>query len=469
MRTAVAVWAGKGTRWLLRRLGREATSLPGMVSRLVSPTILQDLSRQAARGVVLVTGTNGKTTTARMVAAALSHAGRRVVHNRAGANLPAGLVAALVEHADLLGRLQAEEVLLEVDEATLPAVAPRLQPHVVTVTNFFRDQLDRYGELSRTVHLVGEGLAALGAAGTAVLNVDDPLVVTLLDKPRRAVGYGVDAPAEAGGEPAEVVPREATVCPRCGGPLRYACRHYGHLGHYRCPRCGFSRPEPAVRLLERREGEDGQQLKVAVDGRVAEVHVPLLGRYNAYNVLAALATAHALGLDVAQAASALRGFRPSFGRMEVLTLPGGARAVVALVKNPIGLTEVLHALVARKGPRAVLFLIHDLPADGTDVSWLWDADVEILAEETGIRVHACGGLRGADMAVRLKYAGVPPERILLLGESRSALAEMLRSAEAGEEMWILPTYTALLEVRRELFSRGLVESPFGEVRRSPSR
>ena len=453
-RLAGAVLAGRAASALSRRLGRGGgTVIAGHVVPRLAPDALARLSAALPGGVVLVSGTNGKTTTSRLLARVLVESGHRVVHNRAGANLLTGLVTALVHDANLGARPRAEIGLFEVDEATLPHALPPTRPRVVVLTNIFRDQLDRYGEVDYVAEVWRRALSDPPAASTLVLNADDPLVASLGAVHRGPVLYfGVEAPAL--GTPGAAHAADARLCTRCGAPLAYDLGYYGHLGHYRCPACGLARPRPAIAAVEPLQlTPTSTQLQVDTPvGRLA-LTLPLPGLYNVYNALAATTGALALGVEPEGVARGLARFSAAFGRLERVAV--GDRAVsLALVKNPVGCTEVLRTLVVDPAPKTLLVAINDLFADGTDVSWLWDADFELLAGHVARAV--CSGTRAADMALRLKYALVEPERLTVEPDVARALQEALAQTPPGGTLHVLPTYTAMLALREALHRQGAV-------------
>ena len=392
----------KAVIWLSRHLGRGGGSaLPGLIAERLTPDIAARLSRTLTDGVVIVTGTNGKTTTTKMLASVLESSGRRVLANRSGSNLSRGIVSTLVEHATLGGRLSADIGVFEVDEAAVPAVAAALRPRLVLVLNLFRDQLDRYGELDTTAALIGSALAAGHA--TVLLCADDPLVAGLsqtVSDPGRVVFFGVEAPAVA--RLAHDLAADSDHCPLCGAPLVYHHVFFGHMGHYACPTGHFTRPRPTVALtafvphdeagsaltiqVNRRlspsavlpNPADGAEQPTPADADVVAFDLRLPGLYNAINALAALAAAAVLGVDLPAAAGALAEVEAAFGRVEQVTVDG-RRLYLLLIKNPTGFNQVLQTFLAGKTGRRVLILINDNFADGRDVSWLWDVGFEDLA------------------------------------------------------------------------------------------
>src|SRR2546430_1493108 len=315
-RAMAALWAGKLTAGLSRGLRRGGgTTLPGDVSRWVDPRILTTLSRSLDQGAVAVTGTNGKTTTAALLRHILEAQGRRTVANQAGANLIYGVTAAMVNRAAWSGRLDANVGLFEIDEASLPRLVQEIAPGTIVVTNLFRDQLDRYGELETTAAHIRRALTQGPEGVTAVLNADDPMVAALGDGLPRVVYAGLDDPSLL--QPQLSHGADAKFCPRCGSAFIFDGVYFGHVGHYRCPRGDFARPEPDVRATSVSiNGMDGMRLRVTDGSQEASVVIPLSGLYNAYNVVLAVAAARALGVPVAHSAAALRDFTPPVGRME---------------------------------------------------------------------------------------------------------------------------------------------------------
>ncbi len=458
-RTLAALWAGKGTAMLSRGLRQGGgTTLPGDVARFLDPHILVRLGSGLELGSIVVTGTNGKTTTAALLRHILEKAGIHVAANRAGANLIFGVTAAVLDSASWAGRVRAHAGLFEIDEASLPQVVEELRPRAVVVLNLFRDQLDRYGELERTAALIGRALRALPQESRAVLNADDPMVASLgKGLEDRTVYFGLEDPDLGTSRLPHAA--DAKFCPRCGTALTFARVYLGHVGNYRCPRGDFDRPVPALRGMRLRLiGLDHLELALA-DGEAAEVTVPLAGLYNAYNVLAALAGASAAGLPLAQAAAALRDFQPAFGRLERVTLAGHP-VYLMLAKNPTGFNEVLRTAMEFGGGRDFLLAINDRVADGQDVSWLWDVDFERLR---GQAEHiTVAGDRAGDMALRLKYSEVAPETVMVVPDStghwQAAWDQALARTPEASPLFVLATYTAMLELRQVLVRRRAVRA-----------
>ena len=430
----------------LRASGRGATSLPGKLLLAVEPGAIGRLARTLPEGSVVISATNGKTTTASFAAAILDAAGIATVHNVAGANMAGGVASALLER-----RRGARLGLFEVDEFWLDRVSADLQPRAILLGNLFRDQLDRYGELET----IRERWGALLASSSAqlVANADDPLIADLGRDRAATVYFGVEDPGAATGSPLSHA-SDSTRCANCGAAYEYEHVYIAHLGVYRCPNCGRSRPLPQVSAHSvRLDGLRGASFQLRTPLGTINVTTALPGLYNVYNALAAAALATALGLAPELIAEALAGAEAVFGRGERVSL-GATELSILLVKNPAGANEVLRLLGAQEGAHDVLGVLNDRIADGRDVSWIWDADFETLAPR--VRHATCAGTRAAELALRLKYAGVPVERITVTPALGEALDGAL--ARAGRELYALPTYTAMLALRELLRSRGQVES-----------
>jgi lipid II isoglutaminyl synthase (glutamine-hydrolysing) len=424
------------------------TTLPGRVLLKLAPDAIARLGTALER-VTLVSATNGKTTTAAMLSAVLAADGRRPVHNRAGSNMTWGVATALLEQ-------QGDEGLFEVDEAWLPKVAAQLDPDLIVLANLFRDQLDRYGEIEAIADQWGETVARRSARTRFVLNADDPLVADLGRLPggERREGvlfFGVEDRRQALPELQHAF--DAKHCRRCGHPYSYARAFVGHLGHYSCPSCGAERPAPDVAATAvELHGMSGSAARVRIPGGEIDLELPVPGLYNVYNALAAVAAGIELGVEPPGIEGALKGMRTAFGRVETIAV-GRKRVSILLIKNPAGANEVLRTLrlEAADGELDLWVGLNDRIADGRDVSWVWDADFELLAGS--VRRVTCAGRRAPELALRLKYAGWPGSAIRVEAEIESSLDRALE--EAPSRLFALPTYTALLELHRLLSARGL--------------
>jgi lipid II isoglutaminyl synthase (glutamine-hydrolysing) len=440
---------------LSRLRGGEATSVPGKVLMRLEPGAIGALGGRLARGSVLVSATNGKTTTAAMAASILTHEGVGLVHNRAGANMAGGVASTLLAAAGPGRTIAGELGLFEVDEMWLQGIAAQLHPRVILLGNLFRDQLDRYGELESIAERWAETVRdGPGLDSQLVLNADDPMVADLGREREGVLYFGVEDDSLALPHMAHAA--DAKHCRRCGAPYAFEVVYLGHLGHYRCPACGLARPVPALRATNvRLEGVRAARFTLHTPTAEAEIALPLPGLYNVYNALAAAALAHSLGIGLEGILAGLQSTRPAFGRGESVLIgdPAHPRELrILLVKNPAGANEVLRTLALEPGEHDLLGVLNDNIADGRDVSWIWDADFELLAGR--LRRATCSGTRAAELAVRLKYAGVEPERIRVLPDLSTALAAAREDAPpGGAPLYALPTYTAMLSLR-ELLSAG---------------
>jgi len=440
----VALWAGKIITMGLLVTGKKGTTLPGKIANWIDPEIMRHLSVAYSDGIIMITGTNGKTTTANLLASIIRQSGEKFAFNQAGANLVTGITGALIQDTRWSGQARASLALLEVDEATVPKFCAQVSPSLAIVTNFFRDQLDRYGELDTTVRMVRESLPQ---ETVLVLNADDPLVAQFGTNHPKAIYYGVERTPDSRSESQET--REARFCPLCGTELDYTLFHYGQLGIFNCTGCGFHRPVPEI-LAQNVRPEDGLLLfRVGV----TSFTLSLQGYYNLYNALAAITAARQLGLNDGLIEKGLREFVPQAGRMERFYLPEG-EITLTLVKNPTGFDQVIQTMLGVDKPLRILIGINDLAADGRDISWLWDVNFERLGRhESRINQVICTGLRAEDIALRLKYAGVSVEKLVIEHTLAEALNRFQASRSEEEVSFVLPTYTLLFPLREILEDR----------------
>jgi lipid II isoglutaminyl synthase (glutamine-hydrolysing) len=443
----LAVLAGKVSAATIRLLGAGmGTNLPGRFARRLSPRILADLSSQPRMGSVAVTGTNGKSTTAGLISAILRTAGYKLVHNRQGANLVTGITASLVDAADWSGQIDADFGVFEIDEAALPVVAREIPLKTILVTNLFRDQLDRFGELDTTARLIETGIQINNS--WAVLNADDPNVCQLISSGERTY-YGVGSIESCA--ITEYEPAELAYCSKCGAEIEYASKSYGQLGCWHCSKCDHKRPELDCYATNIRTLASTSIFDLHWQGESLEIELNLPGLFNVYNAVAACALALKLGISLPAVKDGLKEYTTLFGRSEKITL-NGKSAIIQLIKNPAGASQTIQALV-NEPKLQVLIAINDNYADGRDVSWLWDADFEPLA--TLSCKFIVSGHRAEDMAVRLKYAGVDEKQIECVPPLAKALEKAFENCSAGETLWILPTYTCLLDLQKILKRLGL--------------
>ena len=449
MRLAAGLAAARAVGGLARATGRGGgTSLPGKVLTRVEPHAIERLAARLPRGSVVVSATNGKTTTAAMISSVLERAGTRLVHNRAGANMAGGVASALAAAARRGGRvLDGDLGLFEVDEFWLGPVVEEVEPRALLLANLFRDQLDRYGELETIADRWAAIVAARPAGTRLVLNADDPLVADL-GRAGGALYFGVEDGSLALPELQHA--SDSKHCRRCGHAYVYETVYLAHLGRYHCPNCGQRRPEPEVAALAvELHGIRGAGFTLRAGGEERHVELPLPGLYNVYNALGAAALCLALDVSLDQVVAGLEAVAPAFGRAETIDL-GGRPTSILLVKNPAGANEVLRTLTLEGRDLDVLGVLNDRTADGRDVSWVWDADWELLAPH--VRRMTCSGTRAAELALRMKYAGLDAQRLHVVDGLADGLDAAL--ADGDGPLFVLPTYTALLELRELLARRG---------------
>lgn len=457
-RLALSVVGAKLAGSAIRRIGKGGgTAAPGLVAERIDPGLLTKLSAQLPHGALVIAGTNGKTTTTRMIADILQANAWQVVHNRSGSNLVRGVVAAYVNQTSATGRIRGDVGVIEADEAALPELVRRIQPRVILLNNLFRDQLDRYGELDTIAKSWKTVMQQLTPATTVIVNADDQTLVALTDDtPATRICIGLN---EANHR-LESLPHaaDAAVCRVCGADLAYRALYLSHLGEWYCTGCGRERPALDFSAGDiALNGDQNVDMTITENTESHRVSVGVPGLYNAYNALAAAAVTRVTGVEWDVISPTLAAFQSAFGRIERIQYQGKS-ITMALVKNPTGFNEVLRMLTAGDGSlqHPTMMCINDLDADGRDVSWLWDVDFELLAQGAG--EISTTGIRGADMANRLKYAGVPVERIHPLGENLvSAFDTFVASVPEGGSAYILPSYTAMLSLRKSLADRGVVQ------------
>jgi UDP-N-acetylmuramyl tripeptide synthase len=446
IRLAAGVAAAKAVGTLARTAGRGGgTSLPGKVLTRIEPHAIRRLASRLEQGSVVISATNGKTTTAAMVASILERTGARLVHNRAGANRAGGIASALADASRRGGRaLDGDLGLFEVDEFWLGAVAEEVEPRAMLLGNLYRDQLDRFGELE----IIADRWAAIVRDRPGlVLNADDPLVADLGRHAPDPTYFGVEDDRLALPELQHA--SDSKHCRRCGHAYSYSAVYLAHLGHYRCPNCGQERPAPAVTATD---VELNGIKSAAFTLRGRRVELPLPGLYNVYNALGAAALTLGMGVELDDVVAGLESVAPAFGRAETLDL--GRPTSILLVKNPAGANEVLRTLALEGERLDLLGILNDRTADGRDVSWVWDADWELLVGS--VRRFTASGTRAAELALRMKYAGLDAARIDVVEELEAGLDHALRNGEGP--LYVVPTYTALLELRELLTRRGQAEA-----------
>ncbi|WP_392478888.1 MurT ligase domain-containing protein [Nostoc sp. C110] len=435
LRLGFAVSVAKSVTFIVRSLRLGAASvLPGSIARRIEPRLLELLSQQVKNGVILIAGTNGKTTTALLLCTILERKGFRVTHNSTGANLENGLMTALLESTNLLGTLNTDYAILEVDENIVPRVLKPLQPRIILCLNLFRDQLDRYGEVDTISKRWTKVISTLPTETVVIPNADDPTLSNLGQQlPQRVLFFGLNEPEHY----LEAIPHavDSIYCPKCGHSLDYKGVYLSHLGDFTCPKCGFTKSKPTL------ESSEWSQI--------------LVGLYNKYNTLAAATAAIELGVDEATIRDTINNFQAAFGRAEDLVI-NGKRVRILLSKNPVGTNETIR-VVTQSTDKTTLLVLNDRTPDGTDVSWIWDVDTEKLVERGGTLVVS--GDRVYDMALRLRYSQKSLEssiNLIVEEDLRQAIATALEHTPENETLHILPTYSAMLEVREVLTGRKIL-------------
>ncbi len=506
LRAGLAVVAGRAAGAISRRLHLGGgTSVVGVVAQRIYPKIIEHMAAQLEHGNVIVTGTNGKTTTSGFIAAILRNSGLRVWHNREGSNLMRGVASLFVIRAKPNGQLRRSGKraisILEIDEATIPQIVNALEPRVAVFHNLFRDQLDRYGEVDSIISRWRQAISQMPASTILVLNADDPSIANLgTGFSGKVVYYGIDDPSldlqRQRGDSQQYQVSDARTCPNCGHEYTYDQRFYSHIGHYRCTHCDLRRPQPDIRVIKvQLDSFDRHRITIEHATQQHELIVPLPGLYNVYNALAAITAAQAVNADWPAITTGIEQSKPAFGRGELIQAEERTICLL-LAKNPTGFNEVLRTLFSEGLTRHILFILNDNIADGQDVSWIWDVDFERAAGQTQTLVVS--GTRALDLAIRLKYAGIAQKNMTIIphfplkGERdtrqtrqqriankkqtehqtppvseqrnsqiaksyglKSALDTALQQTPVGETLFIVPTYTGLLAVHRELEQRGL--------------
>ncbi len=470
---------------LSRLLGRGGgTTLPGVVLLRLDPGAVGRLSNGLEHGTVLISATNGKTTTTRLTVDALAASGFSIATNRAGSNLERGIAASLLDVAtgDNLG-------VFEVDEAALTAVARATNPAVIVLLNLFRDQLDRYGELDTLLGKWKDLLADNARAqfpATLVINADDPNLVSLVTDDHDVVWFSFDDPAHRLAELDHAA--DASTCRRCAHAIAYRSIYLGHLGDWFCTNCDNARPAVHVRAISYHRDSDGANryriesdrsamdpgsdpTASMADPTAVELVSPLSGVHSGYNIAAAVAVTQAvqrrLGrpVDLTASVAALEATAPAFGRGEQLHIDN-VHISLMLAKNPTGVNQNIRTVLGSGAGHGrdlhVLALLNDRTADGQDVSWIWDVDWELLFDRSAQITVA--GDRAHELALRLRYGGFDTDRTVIESSAAAALDEAVRSAGAGNTVHVLPTYTALLDLRSVLTQRGHTAAYWDEER-----
>ncbi len=451
LRQFVSIFISKLTIKALRLFRRGGTTLPGKLAFKVYPGILKSIAKNF--DIIMVTGTNGKTTTTRIIEEILKNNNIDYITNKSGANLLSGITTIFIQAVTLSGKPRHKVALIESDEAAFNQVTKHLQPKAVVVTNFFRDQLDRYGELYSTLNAVKSGLERIDNTTTVILNADDSMCASLgIETDKKVLYYGVAKDAYEGNT--NDINTDAMFCIKCKSKYEYTNHIYGHLGGFYCTNCGYKRPAAHLECTGIQEAGSSYTTinwkctpPLLEDDKEITTRINLPGLYNVYNAMAAATCGLALKYSVDTVKSALQSFECGFGRMESINV-GDKTIKIILVKNPTGFNQVLNFLTLETQQLNIAFLINDNLADGTDISWLWDVDFEQLNNVSDkINNLFTSGVRGEDMAVRLKYSGLDTKKIRIIKDYQLLLERGLEETPAGGCLHILPTYTAMLDIR----------------------
>ena len=435
IRRMQAVWAAKTAGFVCRKMGRQGVTWAGKIALKICPSILEELAAQVRENIFVVCGTNGKTTTNNMLCAALEAEGKKVICNHTGSNMLNGVVAAFVLGAKLNGNLDADYACIEADEASTRYIFPAVKPDYMVLTNLFRDQLDRYGEIDITMKILEEMIEKVPGL-TVIVNGDDALSAYLaLNSGHSFITYGISRPVI---ESAANEIREGRFCKRCGERLQYSFYHYSQLGDYKCPKCGFARP---ALTYDAQEVSVGEQLSFHVEGRRLVANYK--GFYNVYNILAAYAGIRTVGFSGEHFQDMLTRFNPENGRMEQFRIKGTG-IVLNLAKNPAGFNQNISAVMQDSSPKDIIIAINDNAQDGIDISWLWDVDFDLFRDES-IHSITVSGIRCQDMRLRLKYVDIPS---VLEADVEKAIKS--RIDDGVGNLYVLVNYTALFSTRNIL-------------------
>ena len=442
LQTVLSVASCKATRALLRMTGRGGTALPGIVAMKVSRNILSVPAKDME--IVVVTGTNGKTTTCNMIEHALTECGCDCHRDKSGANLLHGIASDLICDTDWLGRPKNHYAVLEVDEAALKQVVPYIRPKVIVVTNLFGDQADRFGSVENTLKEIRKGVKR-SPDSVLVLNAEDTQSVSLaLGVPNKVIRYGLE---ETVGVQGDIDLTDAGKCPKCGSEYEYDYHIYAHLGGFRCPKCGYSHqaPDVAVTSIDHMD-TNGSRFRLRTDGQEEEVFVSLPAVYNVYNAAACVAAVKAMGLPVSEAVRSLSNVRSAFGRMETFELGGNVLQMI-LVKNPAGCNQAFSYLTSLEEDFTAVLCLNDRTGDGHDISWINDTDYEKLCSDPYLqKLYVCGD-KAAELFDRLKRAGADENRMELVTDY-TELVDKLEKETCTT--FLLPNYTAMMELRTAL-------------------
>lgn len=436
IRRILAVWTARAACGICRRMGRQGVTWAGKLALMIDPPILRELAAEVRKDIFIVCGTNGKTTTNNLLCSALEAEGQKVICNRTGSNMLNGVAAAFVLAASLGGKIDADYACIEVDEASTRHIFPQFKPDHMVLTNLFRDQLDRYGEIDITMDILKKVIDSAPQMDL-IVNGDDALSAFLaMECQNPSVTYGISEQVTGSSDTREI--REGRFCKKCGARLSYHFYHYSQLGDYSCPQCDFSRPSIDY---DARDVQVGDQISFRVGGE--HIIADYRGFYNVYNILAAYAAGKHTGFSLTHFNQMLKDFHPENGRMESFRIRDTS-IVLNLAKNPAGFNQNISAVMTDTRPKDLIIVINDNEQDGTDISWLWDVDFDRFSED---QIHSItvSGIRCQDMRLRLKYADIPS---ILEADVGSAI--WARIVDGCGNLYVLVNYTALFNTRNIL-------------------
>lgn len=427
MRKLLAVWAGKLLSAAGRLAGKKSSASPGAFALKICPSLVNDINRIVTKKVIVTCGTNGKTTTNNLMCSALEAKGYRVLCNKLGANMLSGIATTYIQAADIFGRVKADYACLEIDEAYTPIVFKQVKPDIMVITNLFRDQLDRYGEIDITVNILKRAIAEAGSV-KMVLNADDPLCVQFGREPNaHAVYYGISEKVL----PQEDDTKEGRFCPICGRELDFDYYHYSQLGSFRCPLCGYKRPVPDYDVTN---VSLKTPIRFSINGKPMEVNYK--GFYNIYNLAAVYAAMDTAGETTDDFGKLLEAYKPQIGRMQEFSF--NKPVILSLSKNPAGFNQAISTVNADERRKDVIIAINDLANDGRDVSWLWDVDFHKIKDDN-LNTLTTTGIRVYDISLRFKYAGIDVD--MMTDSMKDAVVKALSTD--SEVVYVLVNYTAL--------------------------
>ena len=436
IRRLLAVWSAKFIGFACRLTGKQGVTLAGQIALKLDPKILTELAGEVREKVFVVCGTNGKTTTNNLLCSAIEAEKKKVVCNHTGSNMLNGVVSAFVLSAGMNGHLDADYACIEIDEASTVRILPHFKPDYMVLTNLFRDQLDRYGEIDITMNLLKDAMH-MAPDMTVIVNADDALSAYLaMESGNAYVTYGISEQVFEESSVNEI--REGRFCKKCGEKLVYHFYHYSQLGDYECPSCGFKRPDPD---FDASNIYAGGKLAFDVEGR--HITANYRGFYNIYNILAAYTAARTAEMDLKHFNDVLYRFNPQNGRIEQFEIDG-THIMLNLAKNPAGFNQNISAVMEDETKKDVIILINDNDQDGIDISWLWDVDFDRF-KDTDVNSITVSGIRCQDMRLRLKYVDIPSA---LEPDVEKAIQERIKNGTGN--LYVLVNYTALYSTRNIL-------------------